>query len=66
VPHTLSISQKSEKVSHPKLLLIALMKQNTNGFRQMITGAESRFLFDYSRDSVWAALDDELPQRIAQ
>jgi hypothetical protein len=64
VPHALSISQKSERVSYSKLLLMALMEQEAGGFQPIIPGDELWFLPYHPRDSVWAASPDELPQRV--
>jgi hypothetical protein len=64
VSHSLSINQKSERVSYSKLLLTAPMEQRASGFQRVITGDEPSFVFYYSRDSVWAAPRNELPQRI--
>jgi hypothetical protein len=66
VPHALSINQKNERVSYSKLPLTARMEQKARGFQRMSIGDEVWFLFHYSRDSVWAASPDELPQRIKQ
>jgi hypothetical protein len=62
----LSINQKSERMSDSKLLLAALMEEKASDFQQIMTGDESRFFLYYSRDSVWGASCDELPQRIKQ
>jgi hypothetical protein len=40
VPYAPLISQKSERVSYSKLLLLALMEQEANSFQRIITGDE--------------------------
>jgi hypothetical protein len=42
------------------------MEQTTKGFQRIITGDELWFVFDYSRDSVWATSRVELHQRIKE
>jgi hypothetical protein len=42
------------------------MEQKGMGFQQIITVNESWFFLYFSRDSVWVASFDELPQRIKQ
>jgi hypothetical protein len=49
---------------YSKLFLTALMEQKASGFQWIITRNGSWFLFDYPRDSVWAASRDELSQSI--
>jgi hypothetical protein len=66
VPDTLLIKQKIDRVLYLKLLVTALMKEKASNFQGIITGDESRFFFDSPRDSVWAALRDELLQPIKQ
>jgi hypothetical protein len=66
VRHALSIDQKNERMSYSKPLLTALMEQKANGFRRIITGDESWFLFHDPRDSIWAVSRDELLQRITR
>jgi hypothetical protein len=61
VPHALSITQKSERMFHSKVLLMALMEQKASGFQRIVTGDELGSFVDYPRDSVWAASRDELP-----
>jgi hypothetical protein len=60
VPHSISINQVSEKVSHSNLLLTALREQKAGGFQRVITGDESCLFLYYPRDSIWAASRDEL------
>jgi hypothetical protein len=49
-----------------KLLVTALIEQNANGFRRIITRDELWSFLDYPRDSVCAESRDELPQRMKQ
>jgi hypothetical protein len=66
VLHALSINQKGERVSYLKFLVIAGIEQDANGCHRIITRDELWSFFDYPRDSAWAALRDELSQRIKQ
>jgi hypothetical protein len=62
MPHTLSINQKSERVSYSKVLLTALMEQKASGSQRIITGDKSWFLLYYPCDSACVVSLDELPQ----
>jgi hypothetical protein len=64
--HTLSINQKSERVSYSKLLLTSLMEPKASEFQRIFTRNELRLFFHYPRDSVWGALRDQGTQRINQ
>jgi hypothetical protein len=64
--HTLSINQKSQRVSYSKLLLTSLTAQKASGSQRIIPGDELWFFVDYPRDLMWAASRDELPQRVKQ
>jgi hypothetical protein len=52
VPHALSISQQSERVSYSKFLLTELVEQKASRLQEIITGDEPWFFFYYSRDSI--------------
>jgi hypothetical protein len=51
MPDAPSISQKGERVSYLKFLLMALMEQKASGLQRIIIGDESRFFRYYARDS---------------
>jgi hypothetical protein len=65
-PHSLDDTPKAERVSLSADLVRVLKENQKTGFRNILTGDESWFYFEYPNQSVWVPSRDEVPERIKQ
>jgi hypothetical protein len=63
LPHSLSESQKADRVAMATNLLNLLREQAQFSFSQIVTGDESWFLYLYQSDHIFAASRDEVIPR---
>ena len=61
IPHQLNSSQKKERQEKSLELFQVLEKSKHNGYRDIITGDQSWFIYNYSPTGAWVLQDDEAP-----
>jgi hypothetical protein len=66
VPHLLTDKLKAESVRTAGEMLRILMEQEAINFADIITGDESWFFLDDSRDHVWMLDNKNAPERVPQ
>jgi histone-lysine N-methyltransferase SETMAR len=66
VPHKLSQDDKGKRVELAIALKDRLIKQRRQGWRNLITGDESWFLYSYAFKGKWCLIDDTNPKAVCQ
>lgn len=61
VPHSLNFVQKKERMEKAFELFQVLEKSKHNGYRDILTGDQSWFLYNYSPSGAWVLQDDAAP-----
>ena len=61
VPHSLNETQKVLRQQQSMELFQVLQKSKHNSYRNIITGDQSWFIYNYSRKGKWVLADDEAP-----
>lgn len=63
IPHQINSHQKMKRVHIAQSMLSILSEDEKHGFKNIYTGDESWFLFEYSQSSQWVLSKDELLTR---
>ena len=61
IPHSLNFLQKNERMKQSAKLFSILKKSKHNGYRDIITGDQSWFLYNYSPKGAWVFGDEDPP-----
>ena len=59
IPHELNFQQKKDRVTKTKEILSVLEKSKHQGWRDIITGDQSWFVFYYGRDGKWCLPEEK-------